>query len=111
MAPLKLSHQELATNASRFAGNPVILDGVLVVEGDESYLIVDPENSKIRVTVRDAGFLNRMLDNVPCYVGGQYLYQDNATLHGTLGIVGENQLELRDIKSVRVSRETETFEF
>lgn len=40
MESFKLPHNELATNASRFVGNPVILDGMLVVEGDESCLIV-----------------------------------------------------------------------
>jgi hypothetical protein len=111
MEVLKLTHHDLSSSASRFAGRRVDLQGVLTVEGERAYLVLDPGDSKIEVAIRDIGFVDRLLGNVPCYVGGRYLYRDTASLQGTLTVEGSSQIALRDVISVRITREDEEFEF
>src|SRR5690349_17879823 len=112
METLKPTPADLASDASRFSGSVVMLEGLLTVQGRKMVnLIVDPAASKIRVTIHDPGFVDRMLENVPGWVGGPYLYYDNATLEGTLSVGKAYEIELQDIKAIRISREDRSLDF
>ena len=103
---LQIDHQDLLENLNRYNQSVITINGTLVVEGDASCL--DIEGAEIRVS--DDDFIDKLLDNVPCYVGGKYLYSDAAVIQGTL-IVKNGVLHMENIKSVTISREQESFTF
>ena len=68
------------------AGRDVIqavqeLRGELRVIGDNATLVLE-DGAAIAIAV--PGFLERLLDGVPCYVGGSYLYRDRVLIFGTV---------------------------
>lgn len=107
MTNIQLNRTDLVNRASDFNGKLVSIEGTLVVEGDNSYLDI---GDNVLVHVHDSDFMDRILDHVPCYVGGQYLYRDAGTLRGVLH-VGNGSLQIKEIKRVYIRRDDQLFEF
>lgn len=61
-----------------------------------------------QLTISDQDILDRLLESVPCYVGGQFLYCDPALITGSL-YAGEGGLALREVSDFRVFRGAEVF--
>ena len=45
------------------------------------------DNTSTRLTIYDNNFENWVEDNVPCYVGGKYLYDDAVQITALVGII------------------------
>jgi hypothetical protein len=56
--------------------------------GDESRIEVEVEGTSIQLPVEDPSVRSRLLDTVPCRLGGSYLYSDSVELTGTLNVIG-----------------------
>lgn len=78
-------------------------EGRLLVSSDLAWLEIG-NNAPLPIT--DTGFVDRLLDAVPCYVGGHYLYDDNATLEGAL-ILDAGKPAVGRIVSAKLYREDE----
>jgi hypothetical protein len=111
MEALNLTHRDLASKPRRFAGQLVTLSGLLMVVDKWSCLILDPERSKIEVAIDDPGFGDRMLADLGCKVGEDYLYRDTASLQGTLTVKRAGQFALSEVTRVHVTRGHKEFEF
>lgn len=107
MTAIQLNRVDVENRASDFNNKFVSIEGTVIVSGDNSYLEV---GGSILVQLNDGSLVDRFLDHVPCYVGGQYLYKDAATLQGVLHV--ENGfLQIKCVERVSVRRGDQTFEF
>jgi hypothetical protein len=62
----------------------------------------------VKLKILDQRLFDLLIKEVPCRVGGMYLYSEEALLEGTLDAEGQSVLQ---IIHVRIVREEETFEF
>jgi hypothetical protein len=69
MITQRLTGKILQDPAEAFSEQQVMVEGLLVVEVDRSRIEI--QNSHVQID--DATFLDRLLDAVPCYLGGDYL--------------------------------------
>jgi hypothetical protein len=89
-------------------GLKVALDGVLCI-GSPGYFVEFSEE-KIKLPIVENGIRDRLLNTVPCYLGGLYLYRDPAQMVVTLQKIGD-RVEIRSIDSGELSRDEETYFF
>ena len=59
------------------------LKGVLIIDGDDCFVVANTETLEERITLQ-GDVLNKLLNKVPCYVGGKLLYKDKAPVFGLL---------------------------
>jgi hypothetical protein len=95
------------TNAS-LDGSKVVLDGVLCI-GSPGYY-VEFSDEKIKLPIVEDGIRDRLLNTVPCYLGGLYLYRDPARMVVTLQKI-DDRVEIRSIDSGELTRDEETYFF
>lgn len=87
-------------------GQRVIVEGSLVVKGDHARV----EIQNFHVEIDDLNFLDRLLDAVPCYLGGDHLYRDPVSLVGVLKIKGQDAA-ISQVESGVLRRDGEEFAF
>lgn len=83
------------------------ISGRLII-GKTSMLKLD--NAPIYLTIYDNNFENWVGDNVPCYVGGKYLYDDAVQITALVGII-HDEIGIKAIHSCVLSREEGQFTF
>ncbi|MBH2029416.1 MAG: hypothetical protein I8H74_02900 [Moraxellaceae bacterium] len=108
MTDIKPSYTDILNRASDFNDILVSVEGTLVVEYNNSYLEVGED---LIVHIYDHSFMNRILDHVPCYVGGQYLYKDEGTILQGIFYLKNDMFYLKEIQRVRIYRDDQIFEF
>ncbi|GIW82885.1 MAG: hypothetical protein KatS3mg105_4692 [Gemmatales bacterium] len=62
-----------------------------------------------KLVIQDARLYEKLLDAVPCLVGGSYLYDDRAVVEGDLGYDGETVV-FASVKKVTIDRNGKRFE-
>ncbi len=81
---------------------PITVEGTLYVKADRAWVEIDA----IVLPILDKGFEQRLIDAVPCYVGGPYFYADEVRLTGTLISDGPS-LAIQSVASAELRREDE----
>jgi len=94
-------------NASLFkhGNSKFIFDGRLFVRDDKAWLEVGCVETVI-IPIVDHGFVDRILEVVPCLVGGEYLYDDSVLLNGDLDFRDGN-FSIISIESGTLNRDDE----
>ena len=72
--------------------------------------IIKLDNTSTCLTIYDNNFENWVEDNVPCYVGGKYLYDDAVQITALVGII-HDEIGIKAIHSCVLSREAGQFTF
>ena len=85
--------------------------GVLVVRGADSYLVqsLDDWDSRERVAILVPGFIARLLDVAPVWVGGAGIYLDDVEIVGAVRC-RDSQLVLEDVDWLKLFRDDEIYE-
>jgi len=97
------------TNNTSQSGSVSQLHGTLCVRSEsECFFRLNEGNNPVEIV--DKEFYEELLDNVPCRIGGALLYDDVASIVGTLEHIGD-RLVLVHIAEVIVSRGDRTFQF
>ncbi len=78
--------------------------GTLFVQGDKAWMETGGDGRI--VTIDDPSLLDRLLKEVPCYVGGPYLYWDDVVLTGRLATSAKIQT-IRSVGTVKLLRPDE----
>lgn len=81
----------------------VEIEGTIRVQGDRIWLQVNDEGEFL-LQIDDSSLKRRLLESVPCYVGGQYLYNDSAIIEATLAIKNGN-ISISHVKSGKIWQE------
>lgn len=97
-------------DAFRYADKDIGVRGVVFVRDDKALLFSSDADKGPFLEIVDKNFIDRLLDNVPCYVGGEFLYRDRVTIIGHLH-VGESEVTLGEVSGGRLERGGEVFEF
>lgn len=98
-----------ATESTMQVGNVCRYNGTLCVSS-ESDCLFRPAESKQPIEIIDSGFYDDLLDNVPCRIGGPLLYDDDASIVGTLERIND-RLALVRVTEVEVRREGKNHQF
>jgi hypothetical protein len=80
-----------------------LFDGELRIDHTSSRLYIFDD---VFLEIHMLNFLNDMLDNVPCCVGGEYLYTDKASIQGVFKFSGGMRC-ITDIVKVTIKRNGE----
>ena len=91
-------------------GASVTIDGLLVVAGEFAHIEVSGQVNSVNLSINDPTLIGRLLDEVPCYLGGDYLYRDSVRLVGVIAKVN-NGMVISKIESGVLSRDGESFSF
>ena len=95
----------LDCDPSEFAERVFQFKGTLVVCGASAILkLGDPESE--RLSIIDPTFLDRILNAVPCYVGGECLYNDAVQFQGRISLC-DGKMAVSAVESGQLSREGE----
>jgi hypothetical protein len=108
MKPEMLTSELLRNPHQSLHGTKVVLDGVLCI-GSPGYFVEFSEE-KIKLPILEHGIRDRLLNAVPCYLGGLYLYRDQARLVVTLETT-DGEAAIGSIDSGELSRDDETYFF
>lgn len=98
----------LVFESERYVGINLLVRGLLVVENDKAILRVESASTYLEISDKD--FVDRLLDHVPCYVGGKFLYSDHVSIIGHI-VIGELAPTLEGILKVNLVRNGEVFTF
>ncbi len=100
---------ELLLNAAGVLdGKRVTIAGILSVGGELAF--VEFPDSTIKLVIRDKALKRKLLDSVPCLLGGDYLYHDIVRLVGVLQNV-DGKMEVKLVESGVLTCEGEDFAF
>lgn len=80
-----------------------LFEGRLFVSDERAWLEI---GDGAQLHIGDDGFVDRLLEAVPCYVGGHYLYNDLVIVDGSLTL-DSGKLTVVGIVSVKLNREGE----
>jgi hypothetical protein len=103
--------EEALQKRNALDGRSVSIQGTLLAGFESSCLVSDPEatNALERgILISDPQFLPRLLDELPCYVGGVFAYQDFVEITGILKACSERPpflARLCDIQKLEVRRQ------
>ena len=78
--------------------------------GNEAWLVLRDDVGEHELPIRDPTVEHRLLHNVPCWVGGPLIYNDDVALIGRLEIE-DGRLVVANVVSAQVRRNDETYEF
>lgn len=88
------------------------IEGLLFVTSESAYVTISNNGNEMRVPVSDETFIERLLGDVPCYLGGNYLYHDSVRLVGFLSLVKDsNSAAISKVESGLISRDGDEFSF
>lgn len=93
-------------NGKRFS-----IEGLLVVSGESAHIDISSSGMETHVPINDSTLIERLLDQVPCYLGGECLYRDRVQLIGFVAAAGGNSVAISTVESGLLSRDGETFSF
>ena len=86
------------------------VEGLLVIEGDDCYIVSGRDARQNRIDLYGDDIIDALLDEVPCYIGGDFLYEDEAIVEGVLKNNGSgNGYILSNIKMIVLYRGDEEF--
>jgi hypothetical protein len=102
--------KDLMTNTDQYIDSQLLLHGQLVVQDDRIVLMSGGLDEGDHLKISDRGFLNRLLENVPCFIGSKHLYCDPVSITGYI-LRSEEGPVLQKIVKVILVREGATFEF
>jgi hypothetical protein len=97
------------TDITMQVGSVRRFNGTLCVSSESDCLFRHAE-SKQSIEVIDSGFFDDLLDNVPCRIGGPLLYDDDASIVGTLERIND-RLALVRVSEILVRRENNSHQF
>jgi hypothetical protein len=85
--------------------------GTLFVTGDnDCWISIQKENSDSEaIEIECDNLVNKLLDHVPCRIGGNYLYEEKSEISAMLMQDGDKNV-LRNLDMIRIVREDEEFE-
>lgn len=86
-------------------GNEVSLTGTLIVKGEDCFVVENSNALDMRIDLPN-DTVDKLLDEVPCSVGGEFLYSDTVIVLGAF--TDENKCFIRPQK-ISVMREEEIF--
>ncbi|UAA37612.1 hypothetical protein KIH87_12920 [Paraneptunicella aestuarii] len=104
---MKLLVDELLCRQNEFIGRQVTVTGVIFVNLENKSFIKTTRESELSINV-NYSFAERLLDVVPCYVGGEYLYSDECEIEGRLEFYN-NELYLNELNFIKIFRDDEVF--
>jgi len=100
----------LLNKNANLEGSRMAIEGTLRVIGDSIFVDVDAGDRKVSVSITDSTLFGRLLDEAPCYLGGEFLYNDPVKLIGLLE-KKENELLISLVESGVLYRDNESFPF
>lgn len=105
-----LSAAMLQGDGSTLHGGRYAIAGTLVV-GDSAHLELAGAQGAVRLAIRDAQLAGRLLDHVPCHVGGTCLYLDPVRLVAIVAAEDDGGLVIAQIESGMLERDGQLFPF
>lgn len=108
-----MNSKRLTLELLRYATYPpeglqVHIEGTLYVGPEGIYINFSDE--EIEIPIVQNGFEQRLLNSVPCYLGGTCLYRDHVRMIATIQCVN-NRVEIKEIKSGSLDQDGETYVF
>ena len=86
------------------------MEGTFVSNGDYCYITSEGDESSKKIIVDDDSLLDKLLDVLPCYVGGKYLYKDISVISGTLCIdATASKIYFSDVERLIIKRDSKEF--
>ena len=110
MSSQVLTAMLLQGDGSTLHGGRHAIAGTLVV-GESAHLELADAHGRVRLAIRDAQLADRLLDHVPCHMGGAYLYHDPVRLVAILATGDDGCLAIAQIESGMLEREDQLFPF
>ena len=85
--------------------------GTLFVASDNNCWIImqNEKNENETIEIECANLLDKLLDHVPCRIGGNYLYEEQSEISAMLIKDGDKTI-LGNLAKIRIVREDEEFE-
>lgn len=83
------------------------INGRLII-GNTASIVIELDGGFVSLKIYDTDFLDNILYNVPCYVGGKYLYDDTVQIIALIGKVG-NETGIKVVNSCVLNREDYQF--
>ena len=111
MRDAEISLEEALINALPVIGRVIRLAGIIVVSDDRISLKAGEADDSRRIAVRDQSLLDRIIDNVPCCIGGECLYHDRVKIEVVLRADEEGEVFVAQVGSVTIERDGEIYEF
>lgn len=103
-----INTRDILDDRSKYIDTQVQIVGHVLVNSAKIVMVDIPQKESIQIEIICDKFEEKLLDKVPCYLGGEYTFSDKMMIAGTL--VAENALlKLTQIVSVVVIRGSEEF--
>jgi hypothetical protein len=109
MNQINLNAMLVESGLPGIAGQSGHISGILRLDAEHSFLYIDEVGGQV-LPIVESGFKARLLDTVPCHVGGPYLYADLVSLNVEMGTLSSEVVVMR-VESGRLMRDGETFDF
>ncbi|KAF0812568.1 hypothetical protein IGB42_02857 [Andreprevotia sp. IGB-42] len=100
--------EKVMLEPARYMDVNILVKGLLAVRADKTTPYIEGATEETRLEISDRDFVDRLLDNVPCYVGGKFLYHDQVSIVARAG-GGKHGPVLDEIVKVVFVRGGETF--
>ena len=105
-----LTVSELGEVSADLGAQQVCLKGVLIVEGNTCYIVSDQDNAQRRIYIIGDNIIDSLLNEAPCYIGGDRLYEDEVSVKGLLEYrPSDRQYYLSNLNEITLYRDGETF--
>jgi hypothetical protein len=82
---------------------------LFVTVGNDCWVSDSEDENAERIIIDCEELVDKLLDSVPCYVGGKYLYVDQAEISAEL-TRDENRTVFRNLVKIKILREEQEFE-
>jgi len=106
-----LSSAALQGEAFNLDGKVFSIEGVLIVSGESAYVDISVVGLPTRIPINDATLMERLLNEVPCYLGGEFLYRDSTRLVAMVEVRCDRDVVISKVESGVIFREGEVFAF
>ncbi|MGK5065844.1 hypothetical protein [Janthinobacterium sp. RT4P48] len=100
----------LQGGGSSLHGGRYAIAGMLVV-GESANLELADGHCPVRLAIHDAELAGRLLDHVPCHMGGAYLYHDPVRLVAILAAGTDGCVAIAQVESGMLERDGRLFPF
>ncbi|UQV44298.1 hypothetical protein KIV45_21020 [Janthinobacterium lividum] len=91
-------------------GLDFIVCGVLIA-GESSYMEISENERIFKIIIEDSTLIDRLLDEVPCYMGGEDLYRDAAKIMATISVKENSVVVISKVSSGVLTRDDDNFSF
>lgn len=106
-----LTSKYLLDSPSLLHGKRFRIHGSLIVTDKSSWIEFDDDDSGSCLQIGDDNLIKKLLDTVPCYLGGQYLYHDPVNLICVLEKTKDNGVRISRVESGELIRDGDNFTF